>query len=85
MMWVFMEAEASQHSLPMTADGTFTDKPTVSMAPPNGFGRWGAVDLVNASMGIAGTVNKAGGTPVSSDDRAVVILFPQGGGTAGKD
>jgi hypothetical protein len=35
-------------------------------------------------MAVAGTANKAGGTPVSSDDRALVIT-PGGGGGAGPD
>jgi glucose/arabinose dehydrogenase len=85
IMVVLMETAASAHNLPMTADGTFTGKPNVTMAPPDGFGRWGALDLVNESVGVGGTVNKSGGTPVSSDDRAVIIVFPPGVGTPGKD
>ena len=46
----------------------------------NGSGR--LLDLVGSNAAIAGTVNKDGGQPVSSDDRVVLILgaASQGGG-----
>jgi glucose/arabinose dehydrogenase len=64
--------------LPITKDGTFRGKPQVMLADKDAFGRMAGVDLINNGMAVAGTVNKDGGTPVSSDDRAVVIS-PTGG------
>jgi hypothetical protein len=36
-------------------------------------------------VGVVGTVNKDGGKPVSSDDRAFIIVPPIGGGGTGPD
>jgi hypothetical protein len=43
------------------------------------------MDAVNEQVSVVGTVNKDGGTPLSSDDRAVVIVPPTGGGPGGPD
>jgi glucose/arabinose dehydrogenase len=65
--------------LPLAQDGvTFRGKPQVMLAGKDGFGRLSALDLINDRIAVAGTTNKEGGTPVSSDDRAIVII-PTGG------
>ncbi|HEV2782154.1 MAG TPA: PQQ-dependent sugar dehydrogenase [Actinophytocola sp.] len=70
---------ANLQILPLTPDGRFSGKPQVSLSDKEGFGRLAGADLVNDRLGIAGTVNKdTGGTPISSDDRAVLII-PTGG------
>ncbi len=81
---VAMSLAANLQQLPLAPDGTFKGKPVVTLADKDGFGRLAGVDLISADLAVAGTVNKAGGTPVSSDDRAVVIV-PSGGGGAGPD
>jgi glucose/arabinose dehydrogenase len=82
---VAMSVTASLQLLPIAQDGTFKGKPQVTLADKDGFGRLSGLDLVTPDgMAVAGTANKAGGTPVSSDDRALVIT-PGGGGGAGPD
>jgi glucose/arabinose dehydrogenase len=82
---VAMSVAANVQMLPIAPDGTFKGKPQITFADKDGFGRLWGLDLVTADgMAVAGTVNKAGGTPVSSDDR-VVVIAPTGGGGAGPD
>ncbi|RZS39074.1 glucose/sorbosone dehydrogenase [Herbihabitans rhizosphaerae] len=71
-------------TLPLAADGTLRGKPEISMKPPEGFGRLGGMDLIADQVAMVGTVNKDGGTPVSSDDRAFLLVI-QGGGGSGPD
>ncbi|MGB3442410.1 MAG: PQQ-dependent sugar dehydrogenase [Actinophytocola sp.] len=71
--------------LPIAPDGSFSGKPQVSLEKDKGFGLLGGMDAVNDQVAVVGTVNKNGGTPVSSDDRAIVIVPPQGGGASGPD
>ncbi|HUQ60644.1 PQQ-dependent sugar dehydrogenase [Lentzea sp.] len=66
-------------SLTMNATGSFTGKPEITMAE-DGFGRIGPLEMLNDSASLAGTVNKAAGQPVSSDDRVVIIVRPNNGG-----
>jgi glucose/arabinose dehydrogenase len=70
-------------NLPLAPDGSFTGKPIVTLTGENSYGLIGGADVVNNQLAIVGTVNKQGGKPVSSDDRAVTIT-PQnaGGGSA---
>lgn len=70
-------------TLSMNAAGAFTGKPELIMQE-NGYGRIGPVEMLNDSASLVGTVNKAGGQPVSSDDR-VAIIVREGGGGGGKD
>ena len=44
-----------------------------------GYGLIGAMDVVDQNTLLVGTVNKDGGKPVSSDDRAIIIPKPNGG------
>lgn len=68
-------------SLALNADGSFTGTPQIGMAGSQGFGRIGAINEINDRIALAGTVNKDGGTPTSSDDRVFVIVSqPAGGG-----
>jgi glucose/arabinose dehydrogenase len=64
--------------LPLTREGTFRGKPQALLADKDGFGRLAGLDLVNNAVAVGTTVNKDGGTPVSSDDRAIK-LNPAGG------
>jgi glucose/arabinose dehydrogenase len=79
---VAMSVSANLQLLPVAKDGTFKGKPQITFADKDGFGRLGAIDLISPDgTAVAGTVNKAGGTPLSSDDRAVVISTAGGGGS----
>ncbi|MGH3628263.1 MAG: PQQ-dependent sugar dehydrogenase, partial [Sciscionella sp.] len=71
-------------SLPLNADGTFSGKPQIGLNGKQGYGRLSGLDLASDRYAIAGTVNKDGGKPISSDDRVVVIL-PQSSAGGGKD
>lgn len=67
-------------SLALNADGSFTGKPQVSLQGKQGFGRIDGLDQLNDRTAVAGTVNKDGGTPTSSDDRVIVIQGAAAGG-----
>lgn len=84
-VWVVTSKVGNLQSLPLAADGSFTGKPQVTMAAEEGFGLLGGFDLINEQLAVAGTVNKDGGKPVSSDDRAVVIAVNGGAGGGGPD
>ncbi|MGH3622515.1 MAG: PQQ-dependent sugar dehydrogenase, partial [Sciscionella sp.] len=71
-------------SLTLNSDGSFSGAPRVTMRGANGYGRIDGVDIIGDVGALVGTVNKAGGKPVSSDDRVVVIV-PQGGAGGGRD
>ncbi|MGW5052064.1 PQQ-dependent sugar dehydrogenase [Actinokineospora sp. NPDC004072] len=83
-LWIAMSTAGHLQNLPHAPDGTFTGKPQVTMDKADGYGRIAGMDLVNDSVAVAGTVNKRGGKPVSSDDRAIVII-PQGQAGSGRD
>ncbi|MGX7824811.1 PQQ-dependent sugar dehydrogenase [Actinokineospora sp. 24-640] len=84
-LWVAMSKAAHLQNLPQAPDGTFTGKPQVTLEDDKGFGRVSGLDLMNDRVAVAGTLNKRGGTPVSSDDRAVVIVLSDAGGGNGAD
>ncbi|MPZ80873.1 MAG: glucose dehydrogenase [Actinophytocola sp.] len=84
-VWVATSKAGNLQSLPLAEDGSFSAKPQVTMAADEGFGLLGGFDLVNEQVAVAGTVNKDGGKPVSSDDRAVVISVAGGAGGGGPD
>lgn len=69
-------------SLALNADGSFTSKPAVLLQGPSGFGRMSGMDIISNRGAMVGTANKvAGASPVSSDDRVIVIeSTPAGGG-----
>ncbi|HEY0636157.1 MAG TPA: PQQ-dependent sugar dehydrogenase [Pseudonocardiaceae bacterium] len=60
------------------ADGTFTGKPETAVKDV--YGRLHAAAVGPDGLLWIGTVNKAGGTPVSSDDRVIRIQPPTAGG-----
>jgi glucose/arabinose dehydrogenase len=69
-------------SLALNKDGTFTGRPQISLQGAQGFGRVSGMDIISNRGAMAGTINReAGGKPVSSDDRVVIITSqPAGGG-----
>ena len=78
---VAMSTAGNAQRLPIAPDGSFSGKPEITLDKDAGFGLLGGLDLVNEQVAVVGTVNKNGGTPVSSDDRAVAIVpTPSGGG-----
>ena len=81
---VVMSVAGNVQRLPIASDGSFAGKPEVTLDKEEGFGLLGGLDVVNDQVAVVGTVNKDGGKPVSSDDRAVVIVVTPGpgGGTA---
>jgi glucose/arabinose dehydrogenase len=83
---VAMSVAANLQLLAIAKDGTFKAKPQVMLADKDGFGRLSGLDLIAPDgTAVASTANKVtGGTPVSSDDRALVIT-PSGGGGSGPD
>jgi glucose/arabinose dehydrogenase len=77
-------------NLPMNAQGAVTGKPSVTLdgktgKPPITYGRLAAISMINPTLAVAGTVNKDGGSPVSSDDRVILISPSSSSGSAGKD
>jgi glucose/arabinose dehydrogenase len=82
---VVMSTAGNAQQLPIASDGSFSGKPEISLDKEEGFGLLGGLDAVNEQVAVAGTVNKDGGKPVSSDDRAVVIVPPTNGSGGGPD
>lgn len=62
-------------NLTVTKSGAVTGKPQTTFGKDSKrhYGRLAGLDLISPSLAVAGTVNKAGGDPVSSDDRVVLI------------
>lgn len=71
--------------LQLASNGSFRGKPQVILDGEDGFGRLSGLDLVSGDLAIAGTVNKDGGQPVSSDDRVILIAPSGGNGSGGPD
>jgi glucose/arabinose dehydrogenase len=82
---VVMSTAGNAQRLPLAPDGSFSGKPEVTLEKDEGFGLLGGLDIVNDQVAVAGTVNKDGGKPVSSDDRAIVIAVSGGSGAGGPD
>ncbi|WP_237048301.1 PQQ-dependent sugar dehydrogenase [Lentzea guizhouensis] len=80
VLWVSTAKMAGFQNLPMNAAGAITGKPEPAMQE-NGYGLLGPMEMLNDSAALVGTVNKAGGQPVSSDDRVALITRqgPPGG------
>ncbi|MQA61158.1 MAG: glucose dehydrogenase [Actinophytocola sp.] len=69
--------------LPVDEDATATGKPEVAFDGEGGYGRLAGMDVLGEGIAMVGTVNKAGGEPVASDDRVVLLPVqptPAGGG-----
>lgn len=80
-IWVATSIAGNMQTLPLAEDGSFDGKPQVSLEDDEGYGLLGGMDLINQDLAVFATVNKDGGKPVSSDDRAV--LLPVTGGSTG--
>lgn len=78
--------EGNVQHLPLTADGAVGGKPQVTLDGDNGtgYGRLGSLDQLTPDVAVAGTVNKDGGDPVSSDDRVVLVVRQPAAGS-GRD
>ncbi|WP_245847734.1 PQQ-dependent sugar dehydrogenase [Lentzea kentuckyensis] len=74
VLWVATSKTPSIQNLPMNEAGAFTGKPTPTQEDGTGFGRIGPMEQINDSAVLVGTVNKAGGQPVSSDDRVAIVV-----------
>jgi glucose/arabinose dehydrogenase len=75
-------------NLPINPDGSVSGKPGVANDGKTGpsYGRLAGMSMITPDLAVAGTVNKDGGTPVSSDDRVVLLVRNQAApGTNGKD
>ncbi|MCO1580890.1 PQQ-dependent sugar dehydrogenase [Crossiella sp. SN42] len=79
---VALTTGAGMFNLAVSNTGAFTGRPETTLKGT--YGQLGGVDLGPDGNAWVGTLNKAGGKPVSSDDR-VFVLPPQGGGTGGND
>ncbi|SDX59075.1 Glucose/arabinose dehydrogenase, beta-propeller fold [Amycolatopsis xylanica] len=66
---------ANMQILPLSPEGAVTSAPFPTFDGKKGptYGRLGPVSPINADFAVMGTLNKDGGTPVSSDDRVVII------------
>lgn len=85
-VWVATSTAGNLQSLPLADDGSFSGKPVITMQEKGeSFGLLGGMDLVNEQVAIGGTVNKGGGRPVSSDDRALAIVVTGGGSGGSQD
>ncbi len=89
-LYVTTSIAGNLQNLPVTQDGAVTGKPNIMLdgktgKPPKTFGRMSAMSMINPQLAVTGTLNKDGGTPVSSDDRVVVIAPSVGGGGPSKD
>jgi hypothetical protein len=82
---VVMSTAGNAQRLPMAVDGSFSGKPVITMEKDAGYGLLGGLDAVNDQIAVVGTINKDGGKPVSSDDRAAVIVLMPANGSGGAD
>lgn len=80
---IVMSTAGNVQELPIASDGSFSGKPLVTLDEDEGYGLLGGLDAINSQVGVVGTVNKDGGKPVSSDDRAFVLVFDATGGAGG--
>lgn len=74
MMWVATSNVPGTQMIAMNPEGSFTGKPEPFLDKETGFGRIGPLVALDDNTALVGTVNKAGGAPISSDDRVVIII-----------
>ena len=72
---IVMSTAGNAQRLPIASDGSFSGKPEVTLDKDEGYGLLGGMDAVNDQVAVVGTLNKDGGRPVSSDDRAIVVVL----------
>ncbi|MFD9888811.1 PQQ-dependent sugar dehydrogenase [Amycolatopsis sp. NPDC059027] len=80
----------NMQNLPVKPDGSVGGKPSVTLdgktgKPPLTYGKLAGMSMINPQIAVAGTINKDGGNPVSSDDRVVIITPASVNGGQGKD
>jgi glucose/arabinose dehydrogenase len=80
---VALSAENSMFVLRSGPDASFIGKPEIVLKDV--FGRYQAAAPTSSGLWWLGTVNKAGGKPVSSDDRVVLVPPPVSGDGGGID
>lgn len=77
---VGMSTAANIQFLDVDEQGSVTGKPLVAFNDKkSGYGRIGGLDMLSESVAVAGTVNRDGGDPISSDDRVFLFRRPEGG------
>ncbi|WP_433409498.1 PQQ-dependent sugar dehydrogenase [Saccharomonospora azurea] len=86
MLAVATSEAGNVQNLPLTEDGSVGGDPQPTLDGENGasYGRIGSLAQVTGDVAVAGTVNKDGGEPVSSDDRVVLIVRQPSSGS-GRD
>jgi glucose/arabinose dehydrogenase len=75
-------------NVPIAPDGSVSGKPGITNDGKNSpnYGRIAGMSMISPDLAVAGTVNKDGGAPISSDDRVVLIVRNQSApGGNGKD
>lgn len=77
---IAQDGGAALYVLRTTLSGDFTGEPETLLAGV--YGRFGAAATAPDGLLWLGTVNKAGGSPKSSDDRVIRIQPPAGGGAS---
>lgn len=85
MIMVAAATSGNMQNVSIAQDGAVTGKPQTTLNDQSGYGRLAGLDMNTPELAIAGTVNKDGGQPVSSDDRVVAIVPQQGKQGNGKD
>ncbi|MEV4318332.1 PQQ-dependent sugar dehydrogenase [Actinocrispum sp. NPDC049592] len=85
VLMVATSTAGNLQNLPLNPEGVVTGKPTVSLDAKDGFGRLGGMAVLDPTLALAGTTNKDGGTPISSDDRAVLIAINPSAAGGSKD
>ncbi|MET0132726.1 MAG: PQQ-dependent sugar dehydrogenase [Kibdelosporangium sp.] len=85
LLMVAASTAGNLQNLPLNPEGVITGKPTIALDKQDGFGRLGPMAVLNPTMALAGTQNKDGGQPVSSDDRAVLITINPSAAGGSKD
>jgi glucose/arabinose dehydrogenase len=73
--------------LPIAPDGSVSGKPIVINDGKSGptYGKVAGISMISPDLAVTGTINKDGGIPVSSDDRAVLITRSQSPAGSNKD
>ncbi|GAA3878855.1 PQQ-dependent sugar dehydrogenase [Saccharothrix violaceirubra] len=81
LIWLATTKAPGTLSLHLNPDGSFSGKPERNLDDDKGFGRLGPMVALDDRTALVGTVNKVpGATPVSSDDRVVIIVRPDSAG-----
>ncbi|MGC7102462.1 PQQ-dependent sugar dehydrogenase [Amycolatopsis lurida] len=88
LIMVATSTAGNMQNLPIATDGSISGKPSVTLDGQNNsrtYGRLAGMEQISAELAVAGTVNKDGGEPISSDDRVVLIVIQPSAAIPGKD